>query len=165
MRGRPITPLINIAGENNIVKTNDTDESVLKNFQNFMKEIIENKDETFLSGDQNLVRFVLSKYLNIPEEDLSSLKKLSIIITNDYGLLNQFGIFLPELVLLKLNNSNINSFNDIGTHFNNIECLQMKQCHLKSISGIICLPKLQILDIEDNEVSDLLDIDMCTKDF
>jgi hypothetical protein len=39
----------------------------------------------------------------------------------------------------------------------------MKQCHLKSISGIICLPKLQILDIEDNEVSDLLDIDMCTK--
>ena len=163
MRGRPITPLINIAGENNIVKTNDTDESVLKNFQNFMKEIIENKDETFLSGDQNLVRFVLSKYLNIPEEDLSSLKKLSIIITNDYGLLNQFGTFLPELVLLKLNNSNINSFNDIGTHFNNIECLQMKQCHLKSISGIICLPKLQILDIEDNEVSDLLDIDMCTK--
>lgn len=136
MRGRPITPLINIAGENNIVKTNDTDESVLKNFQNFMKEIIENKDETFLSGDQNLVRFVLSKYLNIPEEDLSSLKKLSIIITNDYGLLNQFGNFLPQLKLLKLNNSNILNCNDIGTNFNNIFCLQMKNCHLNNINHL-----------------------------
>ena len=164
MRGRPITPLIKISDENNIVKINDTNESVLKNFQNFMKEIIENKNESsFLSGDKNLVKFVLSKYLNIPEEELSNLKKLSIIITNDYGLLNQFGAFLPELVLLKLNNSNILSFNDIGTNFNNIECLQMKNCHLKSINGIICLQKLQILDIEDNEVSDLLDIDMCTK--
>ena len=164
MRGRPITPLIKISDENNIVKINDTNESVLKNFQNFMKEIIENKNESsFLSGDKNLVKFVLSKYLNIPEDELSNLKKLSIIITNDYGLLNQFGAFLPELVLLKLNNSNILSFNDIGTNFNNIECLQMKNCHLKSINGIICLQKLQILDIEDNEVSDLLDIDMCTK--
>ena len=108
MRGRPITPLIKISDENNIVKINDTNESVLKNFQNFMKEIIENKNESsFLSGDKNLVKFVLSKYLNIPEDELSNLKKLSIIITNDYGLLNQFGAFLPELVLLKLNNSNI----------------------------------------------------------
>ena len=89
MRGRPITPLIKISDENNIVKINDTNESVLKNFQNFMKEIIENKNESsFLSGDKNLVKFVLSKYLNIPEEELSNLKKLSIIITNDYGLLN-----------------------------------------------------------------------------
>ena len=129
-----------------------------------MKEIIENKNESsFLSGDKNIIKYVLSKYLNIPEENLNSLKKLSIIITNDYGLLNQFGTFLPELKLLKLNNSNILSFNDIGTNFNNIQCLQMKNCHLKNINGIICMQNLEILDIEDNEVSDLLDIDMCSK--
>ena len=129
-----------------------------------MKEIIENKNESsFLSGDKNIIKYVLSKYLNIPEENLNSLKKLSIIITNDYGLLNQFGTFLPELKSLKLNNSNILSFNDIGTNFNNIQCLQMKNCHLKNINGIICMQNLEILDIEDNEVSDLLDIDMCNK--
>ena len=167
MRPRPGTPLIDI--DTNLITDNindikDTNDSVLKNFSNFMKEIIENKNESsFLSGDKNIVKYVLSKYLNIPEENLNNLKKLSIIITNDYGLLNQFGNFLPQLKLLKLNNSNIVNFNDIGTNFNNIICLQMRNCHLKNINGIICMQNLQIFDIENNEVSDLLDIDMCTK--
>ena len=167
MRPRPGTPLIDI--DTNLITDNindikDTNDSVLKNFSNFMKQIIENKNESsFLSGDKNIVKYVLSKYLNIPEENLYNLKKLSIIITNDYGLLNQFGNFLPQLKLLKLNNSNIVNFNDIGTNFNNIICLQMRNCHLKNINGIICMQNLQIFDIENNEVSDLLDIDMCTK--
>ena len=167
MRPRPGTPLIDI--DTNLITDNindikDTNDSVLKNFSNFMKQIIENKNESsFLSGDKNIVKYVLSKYLNIPEENLYNLKKLSIIITNDYGLLNQFGNFLPQLKLLKLNNSNILNFNDIGTNFNNIICLQMKNCHLKNINGIICMQNLQIFDIENNEVSDLLDIDMCSK--
>ncbi len=167
MRPHPGTPLIDIDRKlisNNINDIKDTNDSVLKNFSNFMKEIIENKNESsFLSGDKNIVKYVLSKYLNIPEENLNNLKKLSIIITNDYGLLNQFGNFLPQLKLLKLNNSNILNFNDIGTNFNNIICLQMRNCHLKNINGIICMQNLQIFDIENNEVSDLLDIDMCTK--
>ena len=167
MRPRPNTPLIQIYNPNtkdNIKEVKKTNDSVLKNFSNFMKEIIENRNESsFLSGDKNIVKFVLSKYLNIPEDELSHIKKLSVIITNDYGLLNQFGNFLPELKLLKLNGSNILSFNDIGTSFNNIECLQMKNCHLKNLDGIICMQNLKILDIENNEVSDLLDIDMCTQ--
>ena len=167
MRLRPGTPLIKLdkkINEENSKEIKNTNDSILKNFSNFMKEIIENKNESsFHSGDKNIIKYVLSKYLNIPEENLNSLKKLSIIITNDYGLLNQFGTFLPELKLLKLNNSNILSFNDIGTNFNNIQCLQMKNCHLKNINGIICMQNLEILDIEDNEVSDLLDIDMCSK--
>ena len=167
MRPRPNTPLIQIFNPNkkdNIKEVKKTNDSVLKNFSNFMKEIIENRNESsFLSGDKNIVKFVLSKYLNIPEDELSHIKKLSVIITNDYGLLNQFGNFLPELKLLKLNGSNILSFNDIGTSFNNIECLQMKNCHLKNLDGIICMQNLKILDIENNEVSDLLDIDMCTQ--
>ena len=140
MRPRPGTPLIDI--DTNLITDNindikDTNDSVLKNFSNFMKQIIENKNESsFLSGDKNIVKYVLSKYLNIPEENLYNLKKLSIIITNDYGLLNQFGNFLPQLKLLKLNNSNILNCNDIGTNFNNIFCLQMKNCHLNNINHL-----------------------------
>ena len=167
MRPHPGTPLIDIDTKlisNNINDIKDTNDSVLKNFSNFMKQIIENKNESsFLSGDKNIVKYVLSKYLNIPEENLYNLKKLSIIITNDYGLLNQFGNFLPQLKLLKLNNSNILNFNDIGTNFNKIECLQMKRCHLRDLNGIICIQNLKILDIEDNEVSDLIDLDMCSE--
>ena len=103
----------------------------------------------------------LSKYLSIPESHLSKIKKLSIIINHDYGLLNQFGKFLPSLQLLKLNNSNILSFNNIGTNFTNIKCLQMKNCHLKDLDGLICLQNLEILDLEKNDIDDLVDIDMC----
>ena len=160
MKPRPQTPTVRLINSKDEKNTNDY---FLKNFSNFMKQIVDNKNEVFLSGDKNLVKYILSKYLNIPENDLSSLKKLSIIITHDYGLLNQFGNFLPELKLLKLNGSNILSFNDIGTNFNKIECLQMKNCHLKDLSGIICMQNLQILDIENNEISDLIDIDMCSE--
>ena len=168
MKPRPETPLVrvlNSSKSNNDIQKKDknTNDYFLKNFSNFMKQIIDNKNEIFLSGDKNLVKYILSKYLNIPENDLNSLKKLSVIITNDYGLLNQFGNFLPELKLLKLNGSNILTFNDVGTNFNKIECLQMKSCHLKDLNGIICMQNLQILDIEDNEVSDLIDIDMCSE--
>ena len=87
MRPHPGTPLIDIDTKlisNNINDIKNTNDSVLKNFSNFMKEIIENKNESsFLSGDKNIVKYVLSKYLNIPEENLNNLKKLSIIITND----------------------------------------------------------------------------------
>ena len=168
MKPRPETPLVRVlnsskSNNDNQKKDKNTNDYFLKNFSNFMKQIIDNKNEIFLSGDKNLVKYILSKYLNIPENDLNSLKKLSILITNNYGLLNQFGNFLPELKLLKLNGSNILTFNDIGTNFNKIECLQMKSCHLKDLNGIICMQNLQILDIEDNEVSDLIDIDMCSE--
>ena len=168
MKPRPETPIVRVLNSakstnDNQKKDNNRNDYFLKNFSNFMKQIIDNKNEIFLSGDKNLVKYILSKYLNIPENDLNSLKKLSVIITNDYGLLNQFGNFLPELKLLKLNGSNILTFNDIGTNFNKIECLQMKSCHLKDLNGIICMQNLQILDIEDNEISDLIDIDMCSE--
>ena len=85
MRPRPNTPLIQIYNPNtkdNIKEVKKTNDSVLKNFSNFMKEIIENRNESsFLSGDKNIVKFVLSKYLNIPEDELSHIKKLSVIIT------------------------------------------------------------------------------------
>ena len=168
MKPRPQTPLVRVMNSaisnlENSREGKNTNDYFLKNFSNFMKQIIDNKNEIFLSGDKNLVKYILSKYLNIPENDLNSLKKLSILITNNYGLLNQFGNFLPELKLLKLNGSNILTFNDIGTNFNKIECLQMKSCHLKDLNGIICMQNLQILDIEDNEISDLIDIDMCSE--
>ena len=167
MKLRPQTPLVSLMNssmsnlENENEKQNKND-YYLKNFSNFMKQVIDKKNENFLSGNKNLVKYILSKYLNIPEDDLDKLKKLSILISNDYGLLNQFGNFLPELKLLKLNNSNILNFNDIGTNFNKIECLQMKRCHLRDLNGIICMQNLKILDIEDNEVSDLIDLDMCS---
>ena len=172
MRLRPKTPCIRVSTPSSssreslsssiVTKASSTNNNFLKNFQNFMKTIIDNQNETFLNGDKNLIKYTLSQYLNIPEDELASLTKLSIIISNDYGLLNQFGKFLPKLEILKLNTSNILSFNDIGTNFNHIKCLQMRSCHLKDISGLVCMQSIEILDVEDNEISDVIDIEMCS---
>ena len=172
MRLRPKTPCIRVStlssssreslSSSIVTKASSTNNNFLKNFQNFMKTIIDNQNETFLNGDKNLIKYTLSQYLNIPEDELASLTKLSIIISNDYGLLNQFGKFLPKLEILKLNTSNILSFNDIGTNFNHIKCLQMRSCHLKDINGLICMQSIEILDVEDNEISDVIDIEMCS---
>lgn len=165
MRLRPRTPLIRVTSANSS-KPNPsqaTNDHLLKNFHSFMKKIISDENSPFLKGDKNIVRFTLSQYLNIPEDELEKLTKLSIIISNDYGLLNQFGIFLPNLKILKLNNSNILSFNDIGTNFTHVQCLQMKNCHLKDINGLICMTNLEILDLEDNEINDVIDIEMCSE--
>ena len=172
MRLRPKTPCIRVSTPSSssreslsssiVTKASSTNNSFLKNFQNFMKTIIDNQNDVFLNGDKNVIKYTLSQYLNIPEDELASLTKLSIIISNDYGLLNQFGKFLPKLEILKLNTSNILSFNDIGTNFNHIKCLQMRSCHLKDINGLICMQSIEILDVEDNEISDVIDIEMCS---
>ena len=161
---RPQTPIVRIS---DYVKSkseqSQNKDYILKNFSNFMKEVIEKENKPFLNGDKSIIQYILSKYLNIPENDLLSLTKLSILINNDYGLLNQFATYLPSLKILKLNNSNILSINNIGTNFTNILCLQMKNCHLKDINGIICMQKLEIIDFEENQISDLTDIDMCSE--
>ena len=172
MRLRPKTPCIRVSTPSSssreslsssiVTKASSTNNNFLKNFQNFMKNIIDNQNDVFLNGDKNVIKYTLSQYLNIPEDELASLTKLSIIISNDYGLLNQFGKFLPKLEILKLNTSNILSFNDIGTNFNHIKCLQMRSCHLKDINGLICMQSIEILDVEDNEISDVIDIEMCS---
>ncbi|MCQ2820052.1 MAG: hypothetical protein MJ252_22525 [archaeon] len=187
MHLRPETPLIRVSvpsnpfedkkknknkAANNKSTTNENKDSALgaqgqssdyylKNFNTFMQEIINRQNQTFLSGESNLVAYVLSKYLQIPERDLTFLKKVSIVIGNDYGLLNQFGNFLPNLILLKLNNSLLRNLSDIGSNFNHIKCLQINNSRLRSLNGIICMEGLEVLDLEDNEINELIDLDMC----
>ena len=178
MKLRPKTPLIRVSNTNtnppNHIQTPSTPSSIeiktsstnkdylLKNFQTFMKNIINDQNQEFLSGSKNVIKYILSQYLQIPEDELPSIKKLSILITNDYGLLNQFGTYLPNLILLKLNNSNLLSFNDLGTNFKSIQCLQLNNCHLKDLNGLVCMQQLQVLDIENNNIDDLIDIEMCS---
>ena len=153
MRLRPKTPCIRVSTPSSSSRESLSSSIVTK---------ASSTNNNFLKNYKNVIKYTLSQYLNIPEDELASLTKLSIIISNDYGLLNQFGKFLPKLEILKLNTSNILSFNDIGTNFNHIKCIQMRSCHLKDINGLICMQSIEILDVEDNEISDVIDIEMCS---
>ena len=61
--------------------------------------------------------------------------KLGIKINSDFGLLNQFGEYLPNLRELKLNHSVIQGISDIGTNFRNLQILHICNCNLKELSG------------------------------
>ena len=136
-------------------------DSILRNFSNFMRQIVENENGKFLTGDINLIDYVLSKYLKIDINDLKNLNKLSIKINGSYGLLNQFGQRLTNLIYLKLNNSFIQSINDLGTNFRNIKIIQMNDCKLKDLGGLICFEHLEVFEAKNNQISDLIELEMC----
>ena len=157
---RPKTPRVII--DSNSKDENSQNDLILKNFSNFMRQIVENENDKFLNGDINLIDYVLSKYLKININDLKSLNKLSIKVSGSYGLLNQFGQRLTKLIYLKLNNSFIQNINDLGTNFNNLKILQINDCKLKELSGIICFEHLEVLEAKNNQISDLIELEMCT---
>ena len=164
-RLRPETPHVFI-GEN-LVSRQTSNESakndlIFRNFSNFMRQIVDNENDKFLNGDINVIDYVLAKYLKLNISEIQNLSKLNIKINGSYGLLNQFGQRLSNLKFLKLNDSFIQRIDDLGSNFKNLKILQINNCKLKDLSGIICFQELEILEAKNNEISDLIELEMCT---
>ena len=163
-RPRPETPRV-IIGDNlggSIKNTGgySQNDALFKNFSNFMRQIIDSENDKFLNGDINVIDYVLAKYLKMNITDLQKLQKLTIRINGSYGLLNQFGQRLTNLKFLKLNDSFIQSIDDLGSNFKNLKILQINNCKLKDLSGIICFEQLEIFEAKNNEISDLIELEM-----
>ena len=165
-RPRPETPRViigeNFSGPGARGGTNAQNEALFKNFSNFMRQIVDSDNGKFLNGDINVIDYVLAKYLKMNITDLQNLQKLTIRINGSYGLLNQFGQRLVNLKFLKLNDSFIQSIDDLGTNFRNLKILQINNCKLKDLTGIICFEQLEILEAKNNEISDLIELEMST---
>ena len=165
-RPRPETPRViigeNFSGPGARGGANAQNEALFKNFSNFMRQIVDSDNGKFLNGDINVIDYVLAKYLKMNISDLQNLQKLTIRINGSYGLLNQFGQRLVNLKFLKLNDSFIQSIDDLGTNFRNLKILQINNCKLKDLSGIICFEQLEILEAKNNEISDLIELEMST---
>ena len=164
-RARPETPHVFI-GENiqshQSPNNNAKNDLILRNFSNFMRQIVDNENDKFLNGDINVIDYVLAKYLKLNITEIQNLRKLNIKINGSYGLLNQFGQRLVNLKFLKLNDSFIQSIDDLGSNFKNLKILQINNCKLKELSGIICFEQLEILEAKNNEISDLIELEMST---
>ena len=164
-RVRPETPHVFI-GENiqsrQSPNNNAKNDLILRNFSNFMRQIVDNENDKFLNGDINVIDYVLAKYLKLNITEIQNLRKLNIKINGSYGLLNQFGQRLVNLKFLKLNDSFIQSIDDLGSNFKNLKILQINNCKLKELSGIICFEQLEIFEAKNNEISDLIELEMST---
>ena len=163
-RARPETPRViigdNLTGPIKRGEANSQSDALFKNFSNFIRQIVDSDNGKFLNGDINVIDYVLAKYLKMNIDDLLKLQKLTIRINGSYGLLNQFGQRLTNLKFLKLNDSFIQSIEDLGSNFKNLKILQINNCKLKELSGIICFEQLEIFEAKNNEISDLIELEM-----
>ena len=84
------------------------------------------------------------------------IENLTVQLPKNFGMLNDFGFYLPKLKKLNLSKSKIKSIDEIGTSFTNLETLNVSQCELEDLSGIVCFINLIELDASHNKIDDLV---------
>ena len=132
-------------------------------FQKMVADIAKNKNSNeYLKGEANIVESMIVKYGKIKIEEISNLTELVIQIPKNFGMLNDFGYYLPKLKILNLSNSRIKSIDEIGLSFILLEVLNVSQCELEDLSGIVCFEKLTELDASHNKIEDLVELEMCS---
>lgn len=153
---RPETPSIDIVAIRSI---GDVKGVASKNFSALFKQIVEYDNKNFLEGDVNMIDYLISKYTNTSLKEVSNLRKIHIKINAEYNLLNQFGERLSFLKELKLTGSNIPSISDIGSNYRNLVLLNMDNCNLSDLTGIVCFRSLESFSAKYNKLSDLFEIE------
>lgn len=120
-----------------LLSIKDINKDDRNDFDSFIKEIIENNTEAILTGDTNIVEYYITKYLNIPREEMNTLTTANFKINSEFNMLNEIGYYLPCLKSLILNYSSINSIGSIGTSFLNLEILHVSNCSIEDLTGIL----------------------------
>ena len=100
---------------------------------------------------------------NIIADKIKEKKTLKLKINKNFGMLNDIGYYIPNLIELNLEGSEILSILDIGISFQNLIKLNVSNCKLIDLSGIICFKKLEELNASNNLIKDLIDLEMCNE--
>ena len=140
---------------NKIVSTINKNNSLINGSKN---------DEEILEGKINIIDKVIQKHMPSSNDTKiinQGLTSLSLKIDKNFNMMNDIGYRLPNLIELNLNGSEIESIMDIGTNFKKLEKLDVSNCGLNDLSGIICFKNLKELYASNNKISDLIDIEMC----
>jgi len=117
---------------------NNKEEYISQDIDIYLREIIDKNDSKFLSGEENLFEFLIAKYLNIENDKIPEQESIVLKIDlqmDDYNFLNEFGIKMPKLLKLNLENSIIKTISNIGTSFKNLKYLNVNNCQIEEIEG------------------------------
>lgn len=98
--------------------------------QDQLFEILENED---VEDCVDLNEKFLSNSLGVCQADLAQLPKIELRVDTRFHSLQMTGEILQSLEYLKLNDSIITSFRDIGTSFKNVQVLYLGRCELKEV--------------------------------
>ncbi|KFP72127.1 Leucine-rich repeat-containing protein 56, partial [Acanthisitta chloris] len=88
-------------------------------------------------------------------DDLQQVKALEMRVDTRESTLGNFGMYLPNLRELKLDNSLLVSVRDLGTSLSHLRVLWMVHCGLSDLDGICSFSSLKELYIASNNISDL----------
>jgi Leucine-rich repeat (LRR) protein len=86
------------------------------------------------------------------------LPKIELRVDTRFHNLQVTGEILPSLECLKLNDSIIQNFRDIGTSFKNVRVLNIARCELRDVNGLQAFAQLDELYIGYNDLDELFDI-------
>ena len=160
---------IDIKDENDKMKKYSESEynNIVTSINKNKSSINKNKDEDeILEGKINIIDKVIQKHVPVSNDSKiitinPGLTSLSLIIDKNFNMMNDIGYRLPNLIELNLQGSNIESIMDIGTSFNKLEKLNVSNCGLSDLNGIICFNNLKELIASNNKITDLIYIEMC----
>ena len=94
------------------------------------------------------------------EEDLTQVKKLTLSIDTREHSLSLLGHLTPNLRELKLTDSVLRSFRDLGTSLKNLRILHASKCKISDLDGISVLPGLEELYVPFNKIQDVTPLAM-----
>jgi Leucine-rich repeat (LRR) protein len=89
------------------------------------------------------------------EADLEDVRNLEIEVDTSLQSIAHLGELVPNLETLKLTNSRVDSFRDLGTRLRNLQIIWVTRCGITELDGIVALSALKELYIAFNDVSDL----------
>ena len=107
---------------------------VMQNLQDQLLSIIIEQEEVEDVIDLN--EKFLSLALGVDTNDLAIMTKIELRVDSRHHNLQVTGEIMPQLDLLKLNDSVISCFRDIGTSFKNVRVLHIARCEIREVQGI-----------------------------
>ena len=100
----------------------------------------------------------MSLHLGVKMEELSNLTKIEMRVDTSCHNLQMIGEILCSLEYLKMNDSIIKCFRDIGSSFKHVRVLHLARCELREVQGIQAFEFLEELYLSYNDISELFDI-------
>ena len=99
--------------------------------------------------------------MGIDQADLALLPKIELRVDTNFHNLQVTGEILSSLESLRMSDSIIGSFRDLGTSFKSLRVLYLARCGLKECQGIQAFERLEELYLGFNYISDMFDIGFC----
>ncbi|KAL8592065.1 hypothetical protein ACOMHN_032535 [Nucella lapillus] len=86
---------------------------------------------------------------------LEGVSSLELKVDTSRTFLNNFGLLLPNLTVLKLSGSVVPNIRDLGSSLRSVEVLWMRSCGVQELEGVCSMGRLRELYLAYNDVADL----------